>query len=574
MDIRFWGTRGSLPTPGPDTVRYGGNTSCVEIRSAKGTLIVIDCGTGARPLGDALLASSASAGTPTQGHVLIGHTHWDHIHGLPFFGPLFQPGGRWSLYGPRGLGISLAETLAGQMQYAYFPVSVDQLEAVVEYHDLVEGQFEIDDVTVVTHYLNHPALTLGFRIEVDGWCVVYASDHEPHDPDLAVGGDLTTSRLDAAHADFIAGADVLIHDAQYLASEYEEKRGWGHSTVEYVVDVARLAGVGRVLLHHHDPRRTDTAMDDIVHAAAELARARGYEGTVDATREGETLVLQPRGGEHASSGQRSAVSGPAIDGYVGTAVLDVSGDVLTVVRTAVTAEALDVVAQDSSDDVSSALLVTDLDGSACDTSEHDGPIVGITRTAHHSKDGLTDVIVWPSSVAHVRTKVRAAVLRRACRWEAAATPADEVQRLAALHALHVLDTPPEERFDRITRLACELLDVPIALVTLVDAERQWFKSKQGTDAVETHRDLSLCAHAILADDVFQVADLLLDDRFADNPAVNADHVRSYAGAPLILEDGSRVGTLCVADRRPRAFSEDQVDELRRLARLVVAELST
>ena len=136
MRIRFWGTRGSIPKPGPDTVRYGGNTSCVEVRTASGVLILLDCGTGAHALGQALLAEPHG---PRRGHVLISHTHWDHIQGLPFLAPLFVADFEWDIYGPRGLGPSIRETLAGQMQYTYFPITIEQFAAKVRYHDLAEG---------------------------------------------------------------------------------------------------------------------------------------------------------------------------------------------------------------------------------------------------------------------------------------------------------------------------------------------------------------------------------------------------------------------------------------------------
>src|SRR5262245_53862199 len=151
MRIRFWGTRGSIATPGPSTVRYGGNTSCVELRSDRGTLVVLDCGTGARPLGRALVEEAA--GRSVSGSLVLGHTHWDHIQGLPFFEPLFGSG-HWNVYGPRGLSEPLSHTLAGQMSYQYFPVALDQVGAGVEYHELVEGTFEIDDIVIRTQYLN------------------------------------------------------------------------------------------------------------------------------------------------------------------------------------------------------------------------------------------------------------------------------------------------------------------------------------------------------------------------------------------------------------------------------------
>ena len=175
MEVTFWGTRGSIAKAGPTTVRYGGNTSCVSVRTDAGALLVIDCGTGIHELGQVLARDDG----PVDGHLLIGHTHWDHIQGLPFFAPLFDERNTWHVYGPRGLDTSIDHTLAGQMQYTYFPVQLLDFAADIQYHDLVEGQFQIDDVTVTTRYLHHPALTLGFRIEADGATLVYSSDHEP-----------------------------------------------------------------------------------------------------------------------------------------------------------------------------------------------------------------------------------------------------------------------------------------------------------------------------------------------------------------------------------------------------------
>src|SRR5215472_10417210 len=156
MHIRFWGTRGSVAKPGPTTLRYGGNTSCVEVRAADGTLVVFDCGTGAHALGQWLMTASKP---PVRGHMLISHTHWDHIQGLPFFAPLFVPENEWDIYAPGGLGQSLEATLAGQMQYAYFPITLEQLGAAIRYHDLVEGSFAIGRLRAVAQYLNHPALS-------------------------------------------------------------------------------------------------------------------------------------------------------------------------------------------------------------------------------------------------------------------------------------------------------------------------------------------------------------------------------------------------------------------------------
>src|SRR5215510_2159567 len=193
MRIRFWGTRGSLPKPGRTTLRYGGNTSCVELQTARGTLIVLDAGP-----------------SPLRGHLLISHTHWDHIQGFPFFAPLFASHTEWDIYAPGGLGKRLEDTLAGQMEYTYFPVTLEQLDATVRFHDLVEGAFEIEDVHVAARFLNHPALTLGYRLEAGGASVVYAVDHEPHSAHHTDAGPADpVHQEDRRHIEFCAGADLL-----------------------------------------------------------------------------------------------------------------------------------------------------------------------------------------------------------------------------------------------------------------------------------------------------------------------------------------------------------------------------
>ena len=289
MLVRFWGTRGSLAKPGPGTVRYGGNTSCVEVRSAAGTLVVIDCGTGAHDLGQALMAGPNQ---PLRGHLLISHTHWDHIQGIPFFQPLFEPGNEWDIYAPHSLSQSIRDTLAGQMQYTYFPVTLEALGAKIRYHDLVEGVFQAGDITVRSRYLNHPALTLGYRLEADCVAVVYSCDHEPfsHQPSADIN---RISEQDHRHADFLRGADLVIHDAQYTATEYVNKIGWGHSTAEFAVDICSAVGVKQLALTHHDPMRDDDAIDQIIDAMRDRLSTYRQPLHVFAAAEGETIELEP-----------------------------------------------------------------------------------------------------------------------------------------------------------------------------------------------------------------------------------------------------------------------------------------
>ncbi len=177
MRVRFWGTRGSIAKPGRTTLRYGGNTSCVEVRSDAGTLLVLDCGTGAHGLGAELTSRSRGR---LRGSLLIGHTHWDHIQGFPFFAPLFASGSDWEIYAPGGRGRSLEKALEGQMAYEYSPIAMESVSANLRLHNLTEGAFELGSIRVTTQYLNHPALTLGYRLEADGATLVYATDHEPH----------------------------------------------------------------------------------------------------------------------------------------------------------------------------------------------------------------------------------------------------------------------------------------------------------------------------------------------------------------------------------------------------------
>lgn len=293
MHVQFWGTRGSIATPGIHTVRYGGNTSCVLLETHHGTLFVLDCGTGARLLGDHLMERRNG---PIRGHMLLTHTHWDHIQGFPFFEPAFRAHNEWIIYGPTEGEDHLEQALSGQMAYAYFPVELDELGSQLHFASVGEEVLQMHDVTVRTHYLNHPGVALGYRIESGGVTVVYCTDHEPFAPALFRPGDAPSLDAiihpqDRAHAEFMRGADLVIHDAQYTAREYERRLTWGHSSVEYVVELALLVGVERLALYHHDPAHDDVTLDQLERETREMVKQRDSQLDVFYAREGASLEL-------------------------------------------------------------------------------------------------------------------------------------------------------------------------------------------------------------------------------------------------------------------------------------------
>jgi phosphoribosyl 1,2-cyclic phosphodiesterase/CRP-like cAMP-binding protein/CheY-like chemotaxis protein len=301
MRVHFWGTRGSVPTPGPATIRFGGNTSCVEVVAADGTCVVLDCGTGARELGLALLAAG-----PPPIHILLTHTHWDHIQGFPFFAPAYLPGAIINMYATHGLESTLEEALSGQMQHTYFPVRLSELRAQIAVHEVGEGTFRVGGITIHTQYLNHTAPCLGYRLEAGGVSLVYATDHEPfwwEGPKTAPAERLLHPG-DRRHIEWLAGADLVIHDGQFTDAEYPAKRSWGHSSVEYATDLAILAGVKRLVLFHHDPTRMDQMVARIAQRMLRRARKQGSNLDVIAAAEGLDIELP-----EAATTQPGAVAG-------------------------------------------------------------------------------------------------------------------------------------------------------------------------------------------------------------------------------------------------------------------------
>ena len=256
LTVRFWGVRGSTPTPQAGWLGVGGNTACVEVRAADGTRVVLDMGTGARGLGYALAAEAA--GEPGATHVLLSHFHWDHLQGLPFFAPLYIPGQTVRFYAATETD-RLGEFLRGQMAFPYFPVPFPDLAAATEAVEIEAGiAFEVGPMTIRPFPVYHPQGAHGFRIEAGGAVVVYATDYEHGSP-----------AHDEGLREVSRGADVLISDAQYTPSEYDLRKGWGHTTWERAADLAAEVGVGRLFLFHHDPAHDDAALDRICEQARE-----------------------------------------------------------------------------------------------------------------------------------------------------------------------------------------------------------------------------------------------------------------------------------------------------------------
>ncbi len=298
LTVRFWGTRGSLPSPGPETPRYGGNTSCVEIRAGE-HLLIFDAGSGIRELGNRLLRDM-----PLTAHLFFTHYHWDHIMGFPFFGPLFVPGNTIHLYGEEKGGQGVLDLMRGQMRGPYFPVTIeDEARSEILPHTLrPDATVTIGEARITACRLYHPNDALAFRVQHHGRSVVYATDLE-HDP----GHDRPLIEL----AD---GADLLIYDATYTDSEYAGHIGWGHSTWRAGVEVARAAGVGQLVLFHHLPERTDREVAAIERAARRLfpeslAAREGMELTFPALA--DAVAGRARNGTVRRSASKATGTGAA-----------------------------------------------------------------------------------------------------------------------------------------------------------------------------------------------------------------------------------------------------------------------
>lgn len=296
MRVRFWGTRGSIPTPGPGTLRYGGNTACVELRTADNQLIILDCGTGLRELGKVLDRQPQ----PISGHILLSHTHWDHIQGIAFFAPAFRSDNQFTFYAAADANQRMFDALSMHMDYLYFPLSLAELAAKLSFKEVGEEVFSIGSAQVKTQCLNHTGLTLGYRIYSGGASVVYVADHEAFSSSLYRTGVSRPSLADIVHAgdrrhvEFLTGADLVIHEAQYTWEEYAHRRNWGHSPIEYVVQVCVAAGAKHLVLTHHDPDHDDEVIQQIEVSCQQMARRLGSDLRVQAAAEGMEVVIPER----------------------------------------------------------------------------------------------------------------------------------------------------------------------------------------------------------------------------------------------------------------------------------------
>jgi len=295
MKIRFWGVRGSIPSPGPHTVKYGGNTTCIEIRTDDNQLIILDAGTGIFALSQTLLKEM-----PVTANVFISHTHWDHIQGLPFFIPIFIPGNTLRLHGAfdpiSGRGIE--QIMEVQLQYSYFPVREAEMKGNIEYETLMpEQSIQIGSATITPTLLNHPVINFGYRVECNGKSLFFTGDHEPHYNIYAPGHEshdeyqMLIDEKERSIVEAMRGVDVLVADSSYTIEEYPSKKGWGHGTFDSSIAMACKSGAKIVYCTHHEPTRNDEVLEhEFEKVLARHPRQPGYP-EIRLAREGEEIEI-------------------------------------------------------------------------------------------------------------------------------------------------------------------------------------------------------------------------------------------------------------------------------------------
>jgi phosphoribosyl 1,2-cyclic phosphodiesterase len=295
MKVKFWGVRGSIPSPGPHTVRYGGNTTCIEVRTDGGDLIVLDGGTGIFPLAQTLLKE-----LPVTAHIFNTHSHWDHIQGLPFFIPIFIPGNKLFLYGAFDpiSGEGPERIMNVQMQYSFFPVREVEMKSRIEYVIAMPHEpIKVGHTTVTPTMLNHPVVDLGYRVESNGKSVFFTGDHEPYFNIYDEGDEgyaeyeqlITEQRQSVVNA--IKGVDVLIADSAYTREEYPSKKGWGHGTFDSCIELARDAGVKILYCTHHEPTRSDDELERVFAEAVSRHPDVAAKIDIRLAREGDEIEI-------------------------------------------------------------------------------------------------------------------------------------------------------------------------------------------------------------------------------------------------------------------------------------------
>jgi phosphoribosyl 1,2-cyclic phosphodiesterase len=284
LRIKFWGVRGSIPTPGPGTVEYGGNTSCLEVRAGD-RIIILDGGTGLRLLGRELLAEFGDK--PLDLTLLLTHTHWDHIQGLPFFLPVYQERNRLRILGYEGARHGLNNILSNQMESPFFPIGLREVPANVQVEELKEFEFNLGPVEVRACFAHHPGVCVGYRLTAAGRSLAFFPDNET--PPASDGSPAPQVRK---LAEFLRGVDVLVMDTQYDREEYRDHVGWGHGCLDEVVSLALEAGVGKLFLFHHDPDHDDAKISRMAADARKMVAARKGALEVEAAREGAAFELK------------------------------------------------------------------------------------------------------------------------------------------------------------------------------------------------------------------------------------------------------------------------------------------
>lgn len=302
IKIKFWGVRGSIPTPGSSTLRYGGNTACVELNFTGGPQFIMDAGSGIRELGKELISRKK----PVNAYIFISHFHWDHIQGLPFFRPAYNPENQFTILGSDDTAQNLDQIISFQMNPTYFPIAIEDMKASIRFRSIKEETFELDGVHVETIYLNHPGYALGFKMSYANKTIIYISDNEPFHNNFAENtshsGNGNEKKLEDLFDNFVENkdqklinfcknADILIHDSQFLTDEYQDKVSWGHSPFDYTVELAVNSRVKGIILFHHDPNHDDQTIDGIQKLSRDILQAKGADINCHAAQEGMVLEI-------------------------------------------------------------------------------------------------------------------------------------------------------------------------------------------------------------------------------------------------------------------------------------------